>query len=96
MRQGWSAERQRTNDPRYIGTHLSGPTQQTYRRAWKMMAWHTNALSETRYAAQTPVLDALTDAQKNANTTRYVYFRDADFYLAIGHWKFSGRKASFY
>ena len=85
MRQGWSAERQRMDDVQYVRTHFTWQGSRKYRPAWRMMAWHTKVKSETRYAAQTSVLDALTKAQKNANTTRYVYFRDPHFYLAIGH-----------
>ena len=85
MRQEWSLERQNTTDKKYINKHFNTPGYRKYRIAWKMMAWHTKAPSETHYTAQTSVLDALTHAQKNANTTRYVNLRYAYFYLALSH-----------
>ena len=96
MRQECSEDRQRMTDIQYINKHFTLPGYRTYRPAWKMIAWHAKMSSETDYIGQKAVLDALTDAQKNANTTRYVHFRLFYSYLILDHKKLSGKKAPFY
>ena len=96
MRHEWTAERQRVTDVQYINSHINTPGYRKYRPAWKMIAWHARARIETDNASQTSVLDALTDAQKNANTTRYVHFSLVSSYLVLSHETCPGKKAPFY
>ncbi|KAF6241834.1 hypothetical protein HO173_000546 [Letharia columbiana] len=76
MREEVSAERLRMTDQGYINLHLNTPGYRTYRPAWKMIAWHVTAGSGSGEESRTlndrkrRVLDSLTDAQKDANTTR--------------------------
>lgn len=76
MREEVSAERLRMTDQGYINIHLNTPGYRTYRPAWKMIAWHVTAGSGSGEESRTlndrkrRVLDSLTDAQKDANTTR--------------------------
>ena len=71
MREEFSAERMRMNDSRYINLHLSTPGYRQYRPAWKMIAWHVTAGDDKQQnQRKQSVLDSLTDAQKQANTTR--------------------------
>lgn len=68
MREEASAERSRMTDQRYINLHLNTPGYRTYRPAWKMIAWQVT--TQDQNDKKEFVLDRLTDAQKNANTTR--------------------------
>ena len=95
MRQEWSAERDAMTDEKYIEKYFRQPSYRN-RAAWRMIGWHWTAINQTSFATQTAVLNALTDAQKNANTTRYVYFKHACFNLALGHSICSGGNAPFY
>ena len=71
MREEFSAERMRLNDSRYINLHLNTPGYRQYRPAWKMIAWHVTAGdNKQNNLRKQSVLDSLTDAQKQANTTR--------------------------
>ena len=58
------------NDARYINIHLNTPGYRIYRPAWKMIAWHVTAGDDRTNQRKQFVLDSLTDAQKQANTTR--------------------------
>ena len=57
-------------DPRYVNIHLNTPGYRTYRPAWKMIAWHVKGNSAKQNDRKDWVLDRLSDAQKQANTTR--------------------------
>lgn len=71
MREEISEERLRiNNDQPYINIHLNTPGYRTYRPAWKMIAWHPKGASAKENFRRQFVLNSLTDAQKNANTTR--------------------------
>lgn len=70
MREEASAERSRMNDQRYINLHLNTPGYRTYRPAWKMISWQVTEPSVEQNRKKQFVLDRLSDAQKNANTTR--------------------------
>lgn len=58
------------NDSRYINIHLNTPGYRTYRPAWRMISWHVKGVSAKENDRKQYVLDRLTHAQKNANTTR--------------------------
>ena len=70
MREEACEERLRMSDARYINIHLNTPGYRIYRPAWKMIAWHVTAGDERTNQRKQFVLDSLTDAQKQANTTR--------------------------
>ena len=70
MREEFTAERSRMSDTRYINLHLSTPGYRSYRPAWKMLAWQVTTGSAAQSARKQFVLDSLTDAQIDANTTR--------------------------
>lgn len=72
MREEVSAERMRMDDRDYINIHINTPGYRMYRPAWKMIAWFTTAPNAKKNDKKQFVLDSLTDAQKNSNTTRYV------------------------
>ena len=57
-------------DKQYINIHLNTPSCRIYRPAWKMIAWHVKAGDASQNQRKQSVLDGLTDAQKQANTTR--------------------------
>ena len=69
MREEVSEERLRMTDPRYINIHLNTPGYRTHRPVWKMIAWHVTAGDERTNQRKQFVLDSLTVAQKQANTT---------------------------
>lgn len=70
MREEACEERLRMSDAQYINIHLNTPGYRIYRPAWKMIAWHVTVGDERTNQRKQFVLDSLTDAQKQANTTR--------------------------
>ena len=70
MREEASAERSRMSDQQYINIHLNTPGYRIYRPKWKMIAWHVKEGNDAQNDRKQSVLDDLTDAQKQTNTTR--------------------------
>ena len=70
MREEASGERSRMSDQQYINIHLNTPGYRIYRPKWKMIAWHVKEGDDAQNDRKQSVLDDLTDAQKQANTTR--------------------------
>ena len=71
MREGFSTKKWEKDDIRYADQCFNTPAYSHYRPTWKMLSWHAVAVDGNNHNQSTQyVLENLTDAQKQANTTR--------------------------